>query len=49
MRAAAGKSRRIRVAVVGTGEFGRDHARVYGEFENAELAGIYDQNSKCTK
>ena len=37
-------SKRIRVAVVGTGEFGRNHARVYREIEAAELVGVYDQN-----
>ena len=39
---AAGESKRIRVAVVGCGEFGRNHARVYREMENAELAGVFD-------
>ncbi len=34
----------IRVAVVGTGEFGRNHARVYREIPDAELVGIYDKN-----
>jgi len=38
------ESKRIRVAVVGTGEFGRNHARVYRELEGAELVGVYDQN-----
>jgi predicted dehydrogenase len=37
-------NKRIRVAVVGAGEFGRNHARVYRELENAELAGIVDTN-----
>jgi predicted dehydrogenase len=32
------------VAVVGAGEFGRNHARVYRELPAAELAGIYDKN-----
>ena len=41
---AAAESKRIRVAVVGAGEFGRNHARVYRELERAELVGIYDQN-----
>ncbi|HET7150229.1 MAG TPA: Gfo/Idh/MocA family oxidoreductase [Candidatus Acidoferrum sp.] len=41
---AATESKKIRVAVVGAGEFGRHHTRVYRELENAELAGIYDQN-----
>ncbi|MGH9680826.1 MAG: Gfo/Idh/MocA family oxidoreductase, partial [Candidatus Acidiferrales bacterium] len=35
---------KIRVAVVGAGDFGRNHARVYRELEDAELAGIVDQN-----
>jgi predicted dehydrogenase len=41
---AAAESKRIRVAVVGTGEFGRNHARVYRELESAELVGVYDEN-----
>lgn len=39
---AATESKRIRVAVVGCGEFGRNHARVYREIENAELVGVVD-------
>ncbi len=42
MSAAAGESKRIRVAVVGTGEFGRNHARVYRELGGAELVGTFD-------
>lgn len=37
--------RRIRVAVVGVGDFGRNHARVYGELEEAELVGVVDTNA----
>jgi predicted dehydrogenase len=33
---------KIRVAVVGAGDFGRNHARVYRELEGAELIGIVD-------
>jgi predicted dehydrogenase len=33
---------RIRAAVVGCGEFGRNHARVYREMESAQLAGVFD-------
>ena len=44
MSATERQSRRIRVAVVGTGEFGRNHARVYRELEGAELAGVLDEN-----
>lgn len=36
---------KIRVAVVGVGEFGRNHARVYRELENAELVAVVDHDS----
>jgi predicted dehydrogenase len=45
MSAAAGPPKKIRVAVAGTGEFGRNHARVYREIEGAGLAGVYDLDS----
>ena len=38
----AAANQRIRVAVVGCGEFGRNHARVYREIESAQLAGVFD-------
>ncbi len=41
-RAAA--ARKIRVAVVGAGEFGRNHVRVYGELAGVELVGIVDHD-----
>lgn len=44
MSAPANRDGRIRVAVVGAGEFGRNHARVYREIESVELAGIFDAN-----
>lgn len=44
MSGAAGDTRKIRVAVVGTGEFGRNHARVYRELADAELVGVYDRD-----
>ena len=44
---AAGQSKRTRVAVVGCGEFGRNHARVYQEMDSAELAGVFDSDSAC--
>src|SRR5260370_9237509 len=47
MSAAAGESKRIRAAVVGTGEFGRNHARVYRQIEGAELVGVFDENQEC--
>ena len=31
------------MAVVGAGEFGRNHARVYRELPNTELVGVYDR------
>lgn len=35
----------IRVAVVGVGEFGRNHVRVWREIGGAELVGIVDLNA----
>ncbi|HEX3118912.1 MAG TPA: Gfo/Idh/MocA family oxidoreductase [Candidatus Acidoferrum sp.] len=49
MSAVAGNNNRIRVAVVGAGEFGRNHARVYRELPSAELIGIYDKNPERAK
>lgn len=43
---AAAESKRIRVAVVGTGEFGRNHARVYRELEGVELVSVYDESAQ---
>jgi predicted dehydrogenase len=36
----------IRVAVVGAGEFGKNHVRVWREVEGAELVGIVDTNAE---
>ena len=36
----------IRVAVVGVGEFGRNHARVWSQMEGAELVGVVDSNAE---
>jgi predicted dehydrogenase len=38
-------NKKVRVAVVGAGEFGRNHARVYKELPGAEFVGIFDQDS----
>ena len=38
--------RKIRVAVAGCGEFGRNHVRVYREMESVELAGVFDQSAE---
>jgi predicted dehydrogenase len=34
--------KKVRVAVVGAGDFGRNHARVYRELADAELIGVVD-------
>lgn len=44
MSGAVPKTRKIRAAVVGTGEFGRNHARVYRNLPGTELVGVYDQD-----
>lgn len=41
---AVAESRKVRVAVVGLGEFGRNHARVYRELRGVELVGFYDRS-----
>src|SRR5258708_27738950 len=41
----AGGQRKIRVGVVGAGEFGRNHARGYREIDGVELVGVLDQNA----
>lgn len=43
------QDRKLKVGVVGVGVMGREHARVYSELENAQLVGVYDQNSLLTK
>jgi predicted dehydrogenase len=37
---------KVRIAVVGTGEFGRNHARVYREIQDAELVGVFDRSTE---
>jgi predicted dehydrogenase len=39
-----GNGGKIRVAIVGVGEFGRNHVRVYRELPDAELVGVVDSN-----
>jgi predicted dehydrogenase len=46
MSAAEEQTKKIRVAVVGVGEFGRNHARVFHDIECAELIGVYDSNAE---
>jgi predicted dehydrogenase len=40
---AAAEQKKVRVAVAGIGEFGRNHARVYRELQGVELVGVYDR------
>jgi predicted dehydrogenase len=42
MSAPINPSGKIRVALVGAGEFGRNHARVYHELEHVEFVGVCD-------
>ncbi|MCL4522677.1 MAG: Gfo/Idh/MocA family oxidoreductase [Acidobacteria bacterium] len=39
------KDKKIRVAVIGVGDFGRNHVRVYRELEESELVGVVDSNA----
>jgi predicted dehydrogenase len=39
--------KRIRVAVVGAGNFGKNHARVYRELADATLVGVVDSDPAC--
>ena len=41
----SGATGKVRVAVVGVGEFGRNHARVYREIADVELVGVFDQDA----
>ena len=41
-----GGSKPIRVAVVGTGHFGRFHAKQYAQSQHAELVAVVDQNAE---
>jgi len=40
-----GGAGKLRVAVVGAGEFGKNHARVYREMQSVELVGVLDQDA----
>ena len=37
---------KVRVGVVGVGDFGRNHVRVYGSLEEVELVGVFDSNAE---
>jgi predicted dehydrogenase len=45
MSAGAAEAKKIRVAVAGVGEFGRNHLRVYREMEGVEVAAVYDRDA----
>ncbi|MGH9737843.1 MAG: Gfo/Idh/MocA family protein [Candidatus Acidiferrales bacterium] len=38
--------KKIRVAVAGVGEFGRNHVRVWSALEGAEFVGVFDTNAQ---
>jgi len=40
---------RIKVAVIGVGSMGRNHARVYWELPNADLVGVADTNEEIAE
>lgn len=42
-------NKKIRVAVIGIGNMGRHHARIYSEMENVDLAGIVDTKKDITE
>jgi predicted dehydrogenase len=43
------KAGKIRLAVVGVGDFGRNHVRVYRELEEAELVGVVDADAERSR
>jgi len=43
------KAGKIRLAVVGVGDFGRNHVRVYGGLEEAELVGVVDADAQRSR
>src|SRR5215468_692519 len=45
MSSSGSRAKPVRVAVVGAGEFGRHHARVYREMEGVDLVGVVDQDA----
>jgi predicted dehydrogenase len=45
MSGSGGTSGKVRVAVVGAGEFGRNHVRVYREMDAVDLVGVVDRDS----
>lgn len=46
MNQPAASGSKIRVAVVGVGNFGRNHVRVYRDLADAELAGVVDTDAE---
>lgn len=46
MTPSAQPGKKVRVAVVGVGDFGRNHVRVYRELESAELVGVLDADGE---
>lgn len=46
--AARSMKRPVRVAVIGAGNMGRNHLRVYGMLKNVDLVGVYDSDAEVT-
>jgi predicted dehydrogenase len=44
MSAPTNSQAKTRVALIGAGEFGRNHARVYREMENVDFVGVFDSD-----
>ena len=42
-------STKLRAGVVGVGSMGWNHARIYGELDNAELSAVYDANTAAAE
>ncbi|MFM8684639.1 MAG: Gfo/Idh/MocA family protein, partial [Chthoniobacterales bacterium] len=42
-------SNKLKAGVVGVGSMGWNHARIYSELDNAELAAIYDANTAAAE
>ncbi|MDI6730378.1 MAG: Gfo/Idh/MocA family oxidoreductase [Candidatus Altarchaeum sp.] len=40
---------KIKVAVIGTGNMGKNHIRIYSEMNNVELIGVVDLNKEVGK
>jgi predicted dehydrogenase len=39
----------LKIAVIGVGSMGRNHARIFNELENAELVAVVDTNPELAQ